>query len=54
MAIIFLNLQVLKYPEAIQTYVRESIRNGVDIKEIAEHSGIKKATLLLWIKNNRI
>jgi hypothetical protein len=44
----------LKYPENIQSYVRESIRNGVDIKEISEHSGIKKATILLWIKKNRI
>ena len=45
---------ILKYPENIQSYVRESIRNGVDIKEISESSGIKKATLLLWIKKNRI
>ena len=45
---------LLKYPEHIQTYVRESIRNNVDIKEISSSSGIKKATLSLWIKNNRI
>ena len=45
---------ILKYPENTQNYVRESIRNGVDIKEISELSGIKKATLSLWIKKNRI
>ena len=45
---------LLKYPIETQTYVRESIKNGVDIKEISTHSGIKKATLLLWIKKNRI
>ena len=45
---------LLKFPEETQTDVRESIKNGVDIKEIAEHSGIKKATISLWIKKNRI
>ena len=45
---------LLKYPIETQTYVRESIKNGVDIKEISNSSGIKKATLLLWIKKNRI
>ena len=45
---------LLKFPEETQTYVRESIRNNVDIKEIAEHSGIKKATISLWVKKNRI
>ena len=45
---------ILKYPIETQTYVRESIRNGVDINEISQSSGIKKATLLLWIKKNRL
>jgi transposase-like protein len=44
----------MKYPEDIQTYVRESIENNVDIKEISETSGISKSTLTGWIKNGRI
>ena len=45
---------IMKYPEDIQTYVRESIENNVDIKEISETSGISKSTLTGWIKNGRI
>ena len=45
---------LLKYPENIQTYVRESIKNKVDIKEISINSGILKTTLSLWIKQGRI
>jgi NADPH-dependent glutamate synthase beta subunit-like oxidoreductase len=45
---------LMKYTEDIQTYVRDSIKNNVDIKEISEHSNIPKSTLLLWIKNGRI
>ena len=44
-----------KYSEDIQTYVRDSIKNpDYDIKEISNHTGISKPTLLSWIKNNRI
>jgi hypothetical protein len=44
-----------KYPEDIRNYVRESIKNpDYDIKEISNHTGISKPTLLSWIKNNRI
>ena len=42
---------LLKYPEAIQTYVRESIKNNADLKEISTDSGILKSTLSLWIKH---
>ena len=45
---------LLKYPEDIRTYVRESIKNNVDIKEISTNSGILKTTLSLWIKQGRI
>ena len=45
---------IMKYPEDIQTYVRESIKNKVDIKEISENSGISKSTINTWIKHNRI
>ena len=45
---------LLKYPENIQTYVRESIKNNVDIREILINSGILKTTLSLWIKQGRI
>ena len=43
-----------KYPEDIRNYVRESIKNNVDIKEISTNSGILKTTLSLWIKQGRI
>ena len=43
-----------KYPIEDQNYVRESIKNGVDIKEISEVSGIIKSTLLFWMKHGRI
>ena len=44
-----------KYSDDIQTYVRDSIKNpDYDIKEISNHTGISKPTLLSWIKNNRI
>ena len=44
-----------KYSEDIQTYVRDSIKSpDYDIKEISNHTGISKPTLLSWIKNNRI
>ena len=45
---------LLKYPEDIQNYVRYSIENGVDIKEISENSGISKSTLSGWIKKGQI
>ena len=37
-----------------QNYVKESLKNNVEIKEIAEHTGINKSTLLFWVKNGRI
>ena len=44
-----------KFPEDIRNYVRDSIKNpDYDIKEISNHTGISKPTLLSWIKNNRI
>ncbi len=45
---------LLKYPEDVQNYVRDSIENGVDIKEISENSGISKSTLSGWIKKGQI
>jgi hypothetical protein len=45
---------ILKYPEDIQTYVKESIKNKVDIKVISENSGISKSTINTWIKHNQI
>ena len=43
-----------KYPEDIRNYVRESIKNNVDIKEISTNSGILKTTLSILIKQGRI
>ena len=45
---------LLKYPEDVQTYVRESIENNVDIKIISEETGISKSTLTGWIKKGQI
>ena len=45
---------LLKYPENVQTYVRESIENNVDIKIISEETGISKSTLTGWIKKGQI
>ena len=39
-----------KYSEDIRNYVSQ----GYDMKEISNHTGISKPTLLSWIKNNRI
>ncbi len=43
-----------KYTVDIQNYIRESIRDNVDIKEIAQTSGIHKSTISTWIRNNKI
>ncbi len=43
-----------KYSIEDQNYVKESLKNNVEIKEIAEHTGINKSTLLFWVKNGRI
>ena len=45
---------VLKYSEDVQTYVRESFENNVDIKIISEETGISKSTLTGWIKKGQI
>ena len=45
---------IMKYSEDIQTYVRESIENNVDIKIISEETGISKSTLTGWIKKGQI
>ena len=45
---------LLKYSDDIQTYVRESIENNVDIKIISEETGISKSTLTGWIKKGQI
>ena len=43
-----------KYSQNVQDYVREAIRNKVDIKEISENSNIHKSTISNWIRNNKI
>ncbi len=45
---------LLKYSEEIQRYVRESIKNKIDIKEIAKNSNINISTLNFWVKTGRI
>ena len=45
---------LLKYPIETQTYVRESIRNGVEKEIISEETGISKSTLTGWIKKGQI
>ena len=43
-----------KYSIEDQNYVRESMKNGVEIKQISEVSGINKSTLLFWHKKGLI
>ena len=45
---------LLKYSDDVQNYVRESIENNVDIKEISNNTGISKSTLTGWIKKGQI
>ena len=43
-----------KLAENEQTYIRESFKNSIDIKEISEVSGINKSTLSTWLKKGQI
>ena len=43
-----------KLNENEQQYIRESFKNSIDIKDIAQVSGINKATLSTWLKKGQI
>ena len=43
-----------KLNENQQQYIRESFQNSIDIKDIAQVSGINKSTLSSWLKKGQI
>ncbi len=43
-----------KLDENEQQYIRESFKNSIDIKDIAQVSGINKSTLLSWVRKGLI
>ena len=43
-----------KLDENEQRYIRESFKNSIDLKEIAEVSGVNKSTLLSWVRKGLI
>ena len=43
-----------KLDENEQQYIRESFKNSIDLKEIAEVSGVNKSTLLSWVRKGLI